>query len=144
MIKDKPKFKSKGNPNYNRDPKTGKLLPSTGKTSPQESQAVTAICASVPANGFKSLPDLLKFLQNLDYLAMTALVKGLKSPRLKEKMDAFKEWRFLRFELPLKLQFQQSLGDTLTRLSVMELEKIAHVRTMEEKRELLADYEVLE
>ena len=132
------------NPHRKKDQKSGKFIPSTGKTRAQESQAVTALCANVPVNGFKSLPDMLKFLQTLDHLAMTALVKGLKSPKLKDKMEAFKEWKYLRFELPVKLQFQQGLSDTLTRLSVIELEKIAHVRTMEEKKELLAEYEVLE
>ena len=122
----------------------GEYLGKQAKLKAYQNSKITALIQSIEKDGFKSLPDLLKFLQNLDYLAMQALVKGLKSPRIKDKMEAFKEWKYLRFELPAKLQFQQGLSDTLTRLSVMELEKIAHVRTMEEKRELLADYEVLE
>jgi hypothetical protein len=81
---------------------------------------------------YSTVPELVKDFSVLDGLAFNALEEALLEGTTALKLQALKEWLYIRFELPSKLQVEHSIADSLKGLSIAELERLHGLRSKED------------
>jgi hypothetical protein len=110
----------------------------------EQKQTLAVIEQQVENKEYHSLSELVQDFSILDTLAFQALKDALLCRDENIKRLAFKDWLYVRFELPSKLQVEHSIGDMLHTLSTAELERMSGLRSKEDLMIELAEYKIEE